>query len=252
LNEQESLAFIEELTIAFPGFRTAAKDSPDMERTFKAWSASWVDLTIEECRRALKSLLLKAEISWEHYRTPGPFIRQLVISQRGGTSEADRVNEQNRFGRWNQRRDYTGSPMSKALAEAMKLHEEGKSREEIYAAIDAALPPAPPAYSQPRYACHACLDRGLVRVFRSDYAAAVANERVPIESITEAHTYLVACSCEAGEEKNRVKNPLPVYNRSNFCVFRDQGIEKERQELADWLARRRPENYHSEFESWAR
>lgn len=232
MNKEESKLFAMELTVAFPEFRAAAeKSSPNFEATKQTWGLAWTDVSLEECRDALKRLIVDGEISYENYRTPGPFIRKLVIAarNRGKTSEAERAESAIRRATG----AYQGSPMAKALADAIRMKGEGKTESEIMAAIDRAIPPAA-AWDGPRHHCPICCDRQTVVVWRADFVAKVVAGQLDVEKLTRAHTYVVSCYCSAANDANQRRNKkLPVYSTAGFCLYLDDGNDQQR--LRSWI-----------------
>jgi hypothetical protein len=231
VNENESKMFVHELLVAFPAFDDAAKSSKDLAATHRSWAAAWTELSIGECRDALRQLIVDGGISYDDYRAPGPFIRRLVMFNRtrGVKSEEERIG----FKPSRKRRDYTGSPMVAALASAMQMRSDGRSREDIDRHLESCFPVDPT--NEPRYLCHLCCDRGLVQVWRPDFVT-----RLAANELHRGHTYLVACHCSSGGRMNdRIKDDrkrLPVYSTGAYCRFRDVDIDEDRSELSDWLA----------------
>lgn len=139
MNLEEGKRFVRDLLIAFPAFDDAARNSPDLAATHRSWFAAWEDLTYGECSQVLQSLIKRGEIGYEDYRSPGSFIRRLVLAHRKNTpkSEEQLANErQDRLNGRQRKRDYTGSPMSMALAHAHELKNLGISKEIIFAEMD--------------------------------------------------------------------------------------------------------------------
>jgi hypothetical protein len=254
LNTEEAKQFTRELITAFPGFESAAKDTPDIKATHSAWIVSWSDLTLDECKQALIQLQRDGGIGWDEYREPGPFIRRLVFEARkaGAQSERDRAQAVERERNQRAKRDYKGSPMAGALAKAIEMRESGRSEEEILATIQATF--AGHQYDEPRYHCLACFDRGLVRVVRMDTMHKIQRLEFDANGLTIAHTYNVACTCHAGKQVQQRKptnqgGRLPVYEPYQFCMWRDDGNDANH--ATEWLANRKPKNYDSSFERWA-
>jgi hypothetical protein len=254
MNHSEAEKFTDELIIAFPAFKAVAeKHSPNFERTKDAWRVAWIDLTISECRGAIKSLLVEGGITYENLQQPGPFIRRLVMDARkaGNQSERDRVAGMERDHNANRKRDFTGQPMAKALADALSLHKLGTPKAEIAKAIAAAMPSMP--YDGPSFRCTACFDSGRVFVVKTPIAHDVASGKRTADSANRSHCYPVACSCGAGELFRNARpgaqgGEAPVYDPANFCVFRDDDNDAER--IIDWLANRKPRNYESSFDKY--
>lgn len=139
MNFEDGKQFVRELLIAFPAFDDAARNSPDIAATHRSWLAAWDDLTFAECSQVLQGLIKRAEISYDDYRAPGSFIRRLVMARRKNTpkSEEELVNErQGRLTRNRNKRDYSGSPMSLALAHAHELKNIGVPKETIFEEMD--------------------------------------------------------------------------------------------------------------------
>jgi hypothetical protein len=139
VTDNEAKHFIHELLIAFPAFDDAARSSPNLAATHRAWADAWRDLSSTDCLAALSDLKRTGEINYEDYRAPGPFIRRLVLAARRNApkSEAELVGqEMTRREREQQRRQYQGSPMASALIEMRRLKTAGASEAEIYAAGD--------------------------------------------------------------------------------------------------------------------
>lgn len=138
MTEHESLKFIEELTICFPGFaEVAQRYSPDYERTKKAWCVTWADLSLNECREVMRQLMLKGGIAYDEYREPGPFIRRLALQNRKNAPKSDAElagREKTRREIETQRRAYQGSPMAYALLEMRRLKTLGVPEHEILGA----------------------------------------------------------------------------------------------------------------------
>lgn len=233
MNDSESELFTQELIIAFPAFwEVAERSSTNSKATKKGWSKAWFDLSLGECREALRQLILEGGISYEGYREPGPLIRRMVLSSRsrGRTSEAERAESS--MSRQS-RTDYTGSPMAQALAMALKAD----SMQGAFKAIEAVIPTRA-EYEQPRYDCHWCVDRGLVLVWRADFVRMVRDGKMSVSQLHSGHTYNVACSCSRGGDMNRPKNPrfkMPFFSSAAFCVFKGADIEADRQRLLVWL-----------------
>lgn len=229
MNQTEATAFIDELCTGFPEFKIVGERSPNYERTKKAWAVAWADLTIDECRKALDELAISGEISYENYRTPGPFIRKLVIAarNRGKTSEAERAESAIR----RVSGAYLGSPMANALATALKMKGEGKPESEIMAEIDRAIPSAA-VWDGPRHHCSICCDRQTVVVWRADFVSKVLQGSLSVEKL--AHTYVISCYCSAANDANqRRKKKLPVYSTGGFCLYLDDGDDQQR--LRSWI-----------------
>lgn len=236
MNKEESKLFAMELTIAFPEFRAIAeKSSPNWEATKQSWGLAWADVSLEECRVALRSLIVEGEIGYEEYRRPGPFIRKLVIAarNRSKTSEAERAESAIR----RVSGAYQGSPMANALATALKMKGEGKPESEIMAAIERAIPQAA-AWDGPRHHCPICCDRQTVVVWRADFVAKVVAGQLAIEKLTRAHTYVISCYCSPANEANQRRNKkLPVYSTGGFCLYLDDGDDQQR--LRSWINEKR-------------
>ena len=238
MNEHEIELFTNELTTAFPGFaEVAERQSPNFKATKRAWAKAWEDLSLSECRDVLKSLLLDGGIKYEEYREPGPFIRRLVMSRRnrGKSSEEERAEVTMKR---STRKDYTGSPMAKALSQAMKAKTEGKSESECLAMIESSFPPAR-EYDQPRYKCPVCLDRAIVLVWRADFVRSVIQGKLSVDELTRKHTYNVACFCEHGQNRNLPRDDrfkLPTFTTEAFCRFSNLTIEEDRATLREWIA----------------
>lgn len=231
MNLEESKQFVRELITSFPGFEDAARNSPDIGATHRAWIRAWSDLTLAECQSVLSELEKNASISFDEYKSPGPFIRRLVIAarNRGKTSEAERAESAVRRAT----RDYQGSPMANALAEAIRMRGEGKQESEILAAIERALP-RPAAWDGPSYRCPVCCDRQTVVVWRADFVAKVADSKLSIGKLTRAHTCVVSCYCDSASDTNQRRNKkLPVYSSGQFCLYLDDGKDRER--LQAWI-----------------
>lgn len=237
MNKEESKLFAMELTIAFPEFKAIGeKSSPNWEATKQSWGIAWTDLSIEECREALKRLMVDGEISYEHYRAPGPFIRKLVLEsrKRTQTSERDEVDQRHQPKR---RSDYKGSPMASALCAALKAKRDCLSESKALALIDAAFP-AQAHYDQPRYHCHHCMDRGLIDVWRVDSVAAYKDGRISRDKMGRGHTYRVACMCGTGAERNQPKNQrkkLPTYSSGHFCKYANLSHDEDLELLDQWI-----------------
>jgi hypothetical protein len=77
------------LITAFPAFESAAKDTPDLGATHRIWIAAWDDLTLSECQAALGKLVKAGGIGWDDYRSPGPFIRSLVMRDRKNAPKSE-------------------------------------------------------------------------------------------------------------------------------------------------------------------
>jgi hypothetical protein len=250
LNDTELERFTEELIIAFPAFKAAAeKHSPDFERTKRAWWVAWRDLTLAEGRQAIRQALIEGGLTYESLQQPGPFIRRLVLAERGQRSEASFADEVSRFGRMERQRDYTGSPMAAALAKAIKMRQEGADNEAINAMLESTFP-TPAEYDRPRYKCHACFDRGTLEVWRADTVAAIRAGRLQYEQLSRKYVYVVACNCDTGRERNQLKKPLPVYSPEKFCRFLDNAMEDELEELQKWVDKP-PANYEPAFGGWS-
>lgn len=255
MNEQEAIAFSEELIIAFPAFRAhAEKHSPDFDRTRRAWSFAWSDLAISECRDALRKLLVDGGISYENLQQPGPFIRRLVLEARkeGRQSEADLAIGVDRDKALARRRDYKGSPMAAALAKAIEMRQSGASFDRVYAMIDSSFPPAA-AYDSETYRCLLCRDRGLVQVVRVDTIARVQRLELEASSVHYGMTYNVACTCSVGrlvQQRNPMNQSgqLPVFSPQNFCCWHDDGLDADR--INKWIANHKPSNFDNSFDTW--
>ncbi len=254
MNEHEVSEFSEELIISFPAFKAVAeKHSPDFDRTRRAWGMAWCDLAISECRDALRRLLVDGGISYENLQQPGPFVRNLVLEARkaGAQSERDTATAIDRERALARRRDYKGSPMAAALANAIEMQQSGSSEDEIFASIDAAFPEAA-EYESPTYRCLLCYDQGLVQVVRMDTMRKVQLLDLPAECVTRTMTYMVACNCGASRSVRdrkpmRQSGNLPIYDPRNLCDFKDDGHDYQR--IIDWLANRKPKNYERCFEN---
>lgn len=256
MNEHESEVFLKELLIAFPAFKSVAeKHSPDFERTKGSWKVAWRDLTLGECREALRVLILEGGITYENLQQPGPFVRRLVLESRkaGAQSEADRAAGVDRERSLASRRDYKGSPMAAAVVKAIEMRKAGATEDVILKSIDAAFPKTDDL-DGPRYRCLLCRDRGLVQVVRMDTMRRVESLDLPAESVTHAMTYMVACTCGSGQgvterKPMRQSGNLPRFDPKNFCRWIDDGGDAER--ITKWLSGRRPKNYDDSFERWA-
>lgn len=238
MNDQESRKFVEELLIAFPAFDDAARSSEDLGQTHRSWAKAWTDLTLNECREALRRLQIDGGIKYEEYREPGPFVRRIVLEarKRHAQSERDRSIGQDRDRSISRRRDYVGSPMASALAAAQRAKLERKSEKEILAEIDRAFPRAD--YAGPTYRCSLCVDRGLVLVVRPDVITRVKREELAASAVHDRNTYLVACSCGRGaDEANRKpmakSGNLPRYSPSDFFIYKSDGNDAKR--IEDWI-----------------
>jgi hypothetical protein len=231
VSPEESISFIDVLCTAFPEFKIIGERSPNFERTKKSWAVAWTDLTLEECRKVVVQLAIDGQIGYDDYRTPGPFIRKLVIAHRnrGKTSEAERAES----AILRATGAYQGSPMAKALADAIRMKGEGKPEAEIMSAIDRAIPPAA-AWDGPRHHCPICCDRQTVVVWRADFVAKVVSGQLDIEKLTRAHTYVISCYCSAANDANQRRNKkLPVYSTAGFCLYLDNGDDQQR--LRSWI-----------------
>lgn len=229
MSPEESTSFIDVLCTAFPEFKIIGERSPNFERTKKSWAVAWTDLTLEECRKVVVQLAIDGQIDYENYRTPGPFIRKLVIASRnrGKTSEAERAESAIRRATG----AYQGSPMAKALADAIRMRGEGKSE------ADRAIPPAA-AWDGPRHHCPICCDRQTVVVWRADFVAKVVAGQLDVEKLTRAHTYVIACYCSPANEANQRRNKkLPVYSTAGFCLCLDDGDDQQR--LRSWIQKKK-------------
>jgi hypothetical protein len=233
LNFDEGKQFVRDLLTAFPAFDDAARNSPDLAATHRSWIAAWNDLTYVDCHRALTTLIKDGGINYEDYRSPGPFIRRLVLSNRGTSirSEAELADrEATRYEREQRRKDYKGSPMAQALVAAMKCD----SKESACAVIESIIT-SRHEYDQPRYNC-SCCDYGLVQVWRADYVHLVRTGKKNIEELNRSKVYLIACNCVRGEIINEARKVnLPFYSDAAFCLFKDLGIEEDRRRLAAWI-----------------
>lgn len=139
MNEDECELFVEELLVAFPSFDDAARNSPDLAKTHRSWADAWKDLELSECVSVLTRLKISGGIGYEDFRAPGPFIRRLVMANRKNTpkSEEQLANERmERLKGRQKKRDYTGSPMSMALAHANELKLLGVEKEVIFEEMD--------------------------------------------------------------------------------------------------------------------
>ena len=235
VSPEESASFIDVLCTAFPEFKIIGERSPNFERTKKSWAVAWTDLTLEECRKVVVQLAIDGHIGYDNYRTPGPFIRKLVIASRnrGKTSEAERAESAIRKATG----AYQGSPMAQALAAALKAKAEGKSEVECLAIIDKAIP-ASAEYDQPTSKCKEHCYQGTLVVWRSDFVQKVIEGKLAIGKLTRAHTYVIACYCGDGIGKNQPKrSKLPVYSTSQFCRYRDDGNDLRR--LQAWIDEKR-------------
>jgi hypothetical protein len=142
LNFEEGKRFVRELIATFPAFETAAKDSPDLGATHRAWIKAWDDLLLDESMAVLEQLIRTGNIGWDDYRAPGPFIRRLVLAARRNApkSEDELVRERlERNQRQHQQRQYVGSPMALALVHGLELKESGHPQEVVFAAMDRVL-----------------------------------------------------------------------------------------------------------------
>jgi hypothetical protein len=255
MNDHEADLFCDELIIAFPAFKaTAEKHSPDFNRTRNGWTVAWRDLSIGECREALRNLLVEGGISYENLQQPGPFIRRLVLEARksGMQSERDRAVAIEREKSYGRKRDYQGSPMAAALVKSMEMRQQGASEAEILAAIEAAFPSAND-YDGPRYRCLLCSDRGLVRVVRMDTMRKVQSLEIDAEKVNGSLTYMVACNCHSGRSVQERKpmqqsGKLPEFSEQNFCRWMDDGEDAAR--IADWVVKHKPKNYDDSFDNW--
>ena len=184
---------------------------------------------------SLERLVKSGGISYEDYRAPGPFVRRLVMEARKAGKQSEQDLASQRIRPIKQLLSGSGSLMRDALVAAQQARAAGKSQSECYAIIDRMIP-SRPSYDQPRHACYACCDRGLVRVWRVDFVAFVVAGKFPIEKLSAAHTYLFACNCKAGGEYNAAKQKrLPVYSPDRHCIVSDLGIEDDRARLSEWL-----------------
>lgn len=229
MNLEESKQFVRELITSFPGFEDAARNSPDIGATHRAWIRAWSDLTLTECQSVLLELEKNASISFDEYKSPGSFIRKLVIASRnrGKTSEAERAESAIRRATG----AYQGSPMANALADAIRMRGEGKSE------ADRAIPPAA-AWDGPRHHCPICCDRQTVVVWRADFVAKVVAGQLDVEKLTRAHTYVIACYCSPANEANQRRNKkLPVYSTAGFCLCLDDGDDQQR--LRSWIQKKK-------------
>lgn len=236
MNEVEE-KFIAELTTAFPAMLDAAKNSPNITATKKTWAYAWDGFTIAELRAALRELIKGDPLTYEQLRSPGQVIRQaaVAIRNRGKTSEADRVNS--RLNGQLQKRCF-GSESAEVLVKAIAMRQEGKSESEIISYISSSIPQSP-AYSQPRYQCHACCDRGIVLVWRADMVDMVSNRKISVDQLSEKHTYVIACNCEHGRSMNERKRVrLPEYSPTKYCRFEMGPIEADRANLIEFTKRK--------------
>jgi hypothetical protein len=249
LNFEEAKQFVRELITTFPAFETAAKESPDLGATHRGWIAAWDDLSLAECQSALARLRKQGGIGWDDYRQPGPFIRRLVLAERGQRSEQSFADEASRFGRMARQRDYVGSPMAAVVIESIKMRQEGASQADIDAVVEAAFP-TPAEYDRPRYKCHACSDRGILDAWKADIVAAIRAGRIRYEQLNARHVYVIACSCELGRQKNQIKKPNPVYSAEKFCRFLNRDLETEVAELKKFIDKP-PVNYEPAFSGWS-
>ena len=139
MNDRECAAFVEELLVAFPSFDDAARNSPDLARTHRRWADAWKDIEYRECVSVLARLKMSGGIGYEDFRSPGPFIRRLVMAQRKNTPKSEEqlaIERQERLNGRQKKRDYTGSPMALALAHAHELKNLGVPKETIFEEMD--------------------------------------------------------------------------------------------------------------------
>lgn len=127
MNEAESRKFIDEFSMAFPAILDAARNSPNIEGTKRIWAASWDDLTIDECRAALRELIKGDPLTYEQIRSPGQTIRKLVVTKRSQSLKSEAEIAQDRLhltDKKRRQREYAsgGYSMSKAF-EALKVGE---------------------------------------------------------------------------------------------------------------------------------
>ena len=124
MNDIEAKQFIRELIIAFPTFETVAKESPNLSDTHRSWAKAWDDLTLVECQAALGKLIKAGGIGWDDYRSPGPFIRSLVMRDRKNTPKSEdelvrQVREQRDLAK--RRADYQKLPMDATMQRAFAV-----------------------------------------------------------------------------------------------------------------------------------
>lgn len=137
MNFDEGKRFVRELLIAFPAFDDAARNSPDLAATHRSWYAAWEDLSYAECSVALAGLIKRGEIGYDDYRSPGPFVRRLVLHNRKNAPKSELElagREKTRREIESQRRSYQGSPMAYAFLEMRRLKTLGVGEDEIYRA----------------------------------------------------------------------------------------------------------------------
>ncbi len=235
MNDTEAKQFVTELISSFPCFEDAARNSPNIAATHRAWARAWAELDLSECLAVLRQLELNAEIGFDDRQTPGPFIRKLVIAarNRGKTSEAERAESAIR----RVSGAYQGSQMANALATAIAMKGQGRPESEIMAAIERAIPQAA-AWDGPRHHCPICCDRQTVVVWRADFVAKVIAGQLAVEKLSRAHTYVISCYCSPANDVNqRRSKKLPVYSTGGFCLYLDDGNDQQR--LRSWIEEKR-------------
>jgi hypothetical protein len=124
VNDLEAKQFIRELIISFPTFESVAKESPNLSDTHRSWAKAWDDLTLSECQAALAKLTKAGGIGWDDYRSPGPFIRSLVMRDRKNTpmSEDELVSHSQQQREAAKRRaEYQKLPMDATMQRAFAV-----------------------------------------------------------------------------------------------------------------------------------
>lgn len=236
MNKDESGLFFKELEIAFPGFSEVIdRHSRDPQRTKDSLAVAWSDIALGEARAALIATIKDGGISYDDYRAPGPYIRRLVFANRNRNKTSEAELAESALNR--STRNYQGSPMAQALAAAIKAKADGKTELECLAIIDKAIP-ASAEYDQPTSKCKEHCHQGTLVVWRADFVQKVIEGKLAIGKLTRAHTYVIACYCGDGFDRNHPKrSKLPTYSSGQFCRYRDDGNDLQR--LQAWIDEKR-------------
>lgn len=245
MNKPEFEKFTDELFTAFPSLDEWLRQTENPAGTKVVWFKTLSSVGYHEAISVLDrwtSGELKAFQAFERDLV-ATSIKAIVERDRSKKVPVTKTVEPADYGH---RENYV--PMSPIFAKAIAMKKEGLSDESIYEFVEQSFPEAP-AYTQPRFSCQMCLDRGTIEVWHNTVARAVADKRLSINEATDF--YRVACTCSAGERfatSHKYWHAMPRYSPDQYCRFYNGKIEVERERLQRWLNERQPRV--NDFEDW--
>ena len=261
MTNEEFATWIKRLYVCLPSYRRWFSQLGATELdTQRLWRDALRDYSLEECVSVVERWVtgeLPAPEAYSRDVTPG-LIKNYIDQERAASSrlatearEAELAAQRNGIGEYHKpssRDDYR--PIAPVLAKALALAKKGMPPDQVAKQIHRELPAS--RFEGPRHHCGTCCDRGMVEVWRMDVARAV--DRGELELNQARGSYMVACSCEAGDllaKGHERWKPMPRYDEQQFCVYRNDPIDQERSRLHDWLnerfeAKKLPEFVHFE------